>query len=184
MIRFVFFSALFSFILAGNLSYSEGSFDKSDHIDSLEGIIIKKIVVWKSLRKMELIDEHGDIWKTYDIWLGRNPVGHKQQEGDNRTPEGDYKISGHNPNSKYHLSLKIDYPKREDRRSAKKRGVNPGSNIMIHGLPNPTTDNYLISMAAAAMGINWTRGCIAVNNFEIEEIYALVKKNTPITINP
>lgn len=139
---------------------------------------IDKIVVRKAARKLELY-HNGKIVKTYTIALGRNPVGHKQQEGDSKTPEGKYFIAYHNPKSSYHLSLKISYPDEQDKLNAQKMGVSAGGNIMIHGLPN----------RAPFLGrfhnlTDWTQGCIAVNNYEIEEIYAAVKDKTPIEILP
>ena len=139
---------------------------------------IEKITVRKSARKLELY-HNGKIVKSYTIALGRNPVGHKQREGDSKTPEGKYFIAYHNPKSSYHLSLKISYPDEQDKLNAKKMGVSAGGDIMIHGLPN----------RAPFLGrfhnlTDWTQGCIAVNNYEIEEIYSAVKDGTPIEILP
>ena len=139
---------------------------------------VDKITVRKSARKLELY-HNGKIVKSYTIALGKNPVGHKQMEGDSKTPEGKYFIAYHNPKSSYHLSLKISYPDEQDKLNAKKMGVSAGGDIMIHGLPN----------RAPFLGrfhnlTDWTQGCIAVNNYEIEEIYAAVKDGTPIEILP
>lgn len=116
--------------------------------------------------------------KTYTISLGKNPDGAKEMEGDKKTPEGSYKIEFKNPNSKYHLSLRISYPNDLDKSKAESIGVEPGSDIMIHGLPNNMgllEDYYLTN--------DWTDGCIAVSNNEIEEIWRVVDVGTPITIN-
>ena len=137
-----------------------------------------KVLVDKSERKMWLIS-HGEFYREYNISLGDNPIGHKQQMGDERTPEGLYIIDYRNPQSSYHLSLHINYPDNKDKAAAKKRGVHPGGNIFIHGLPN----GYEM-MAADFKGRDWTDGCIAVNNNEIEEIWKLVKNGTEIEIRP
>ena len=137
-----------------------------------------KVLVDKSDRKMWLI-ANGKKYREYSISLGDNPIGHKQQEGDEKTPEGNYTIDFRNPNSRYHLSLHIDYPNTEDKARAKARGVSPGGDIFIHGLPNG-----LSWTPAAFQGRDWTDGCIAVNNDEIKELWALIKNGTPIEITP
>ena len=139
---------------------------------------IDKIVVRKAARKLELY-HNSKIVKTYTIALGRNPVGHKQREGDSKTPEGKYFIEYHNPKSSYHLSLKISYPNEQDKLNAKKMGVSAGGDIMIHGLPNRAP--FLGKLHNLT---DWTQGCIAVDNYEIEEIYAAVKDKTPIELLP
>jgi murein L,D-transpeptidase YafK len=140
---------------------------------------VDKVVVYKSERKMELIYK-GIAIKTYDISLGDSPVGHKEMQGDERTPEGNYIIDYRNPNSHYHLSLHISYPDKNDRENARKKGVNLGGLIMIHGLPNKFA--WASKLFA---GWDWTDGCIAVNdNSQIEEIWNLVPDGTPISILP
>jgi murein L,D-transpeptidase YafK len=140
---------------------------------------VDKVVVHKSDRKMELLYK-GAIIKSYDISLGDSPVGHKEMQGDERTPEGEYTIDYRNPNSHYHLSLHISYPDKNDKANAKKKGVNPGGMIMIHGLPNKFA--WASKLFA---GRDWTDGCIAVNdNDQIEEIWNLVPNGTPINILP
>ena len=133
------------------------------------------IVVNKSRRELLLLRE-GQVIRSYRIALGREPAGAKEREGDGRTPEGTYAISGRNPKSKYHLSLRISYPNAEDCERAQLAGVDPGGDIMIHGLPNGT--------GAEDRSGDWTQGCIAVMNAEIEEIWGLVADGTPIRINP
>jgi murein L,D-transpeptidase YafK len=142
-----------------------------------KGSISDSIVVNKSQRELILYYKK-NIIKVYHISLGDNPVGHKEKEGDEKTPEGLYTISGRNPNSKYHLSLRISYPNENDIAFAKNSGFSPGGDIMIHGLPNYTgfLENYYINN-------DWTNGCIAVNNEEIEEIWGAVKDRSPIFIN-
>ncbi|MEI2779728.1 MAG: L,D-transpeptidase family protein [Candidatus Competibacter sp.] len=107
--------------------------------------------------------------KRYRIALGGHPQGHKTQEGDRRTPEGVYRIAGRNPRSAYHLSLRISYPNEDDRIQAASRGVSPGGDIMIHGLPNGF--GWIGRLHRWA---DWTAGCIAVTDSEIEEIWRSV----------
>ena len=139
---------------------------------------IDKIIIEKSARQLHLLSEGKNI-RTYPVALGRNPVGPKQREGDKKTPEGNYHISQHNPHSSYHLSLRISYPDAADRKNARKQGVNPGGDIMIHGLPNRSP-----FIGRAHRWSDWTSGCIAVTNGEIEEIYNAVKDGTPVEIRP
>ena len=129
------------------------------------------IRVSKSERRMQLLRD-GKVLRTYRIALGDAPVGHKRQQGDERTPEGDYTISFRNAKSRFHLSLRVSYPNAADRAQAAARGVDPGGDIMIHGNTPPgyTSD--------------WTDGCIAVTDAEIEEIWRLVPVGTPIRIDP
>lgn len=130
-----------------------------------------EIRVDKSERRMQLL-RNGKVISTYRIALGDAPVGHKRQQGDERTPEGRYRISFRNDRSRFHLSLRVSYPDAADRAQARARGVDPGGDIMIHGgtPPGYTRD--------------WTDGCIAVSNAEIEDIWRLVPVGTPITITP
>lgn len=128
---------------------------------------------------MVLLDGQDRVLRRYKISLGKHPKGHKQQEGDERTPEGHYVISGRNFNSRYYLSLKISYPNLHDVAQAKARGVSPGGDIMIHGLPNG-----LGWFGTEHRRYDWTDGCIAVTNAEMEEIWRMVPDWTPITIYP
>jgi murein L,D-transpeptidase YafK len=133
------------------------------------------LVVEKQARRLTLFRD-GEALKTYRVALGGNPVGHKQHEGDQRTPEGTYSIDFKNPDSAYHLSLKISYPNGGDVARARNQGMDPGGMIMIHGVGEP---------AIWRNGQNdWTDGCIAVSNEEIEEIWELVEQETPIVIRP
>ena len=130
------------------------------------------IVVYKADRKLYLY--HGDeVLKVYAIDLGTNPVGAKQFEGDGKTPEGLYYISHRNPRSRFHLSLGISYPNAQDVAFATAQGKEPGGDIFIHGQsPYPATKP------------DWTVGCIAVTNDQIDVIYAMVNPGTPIWIKP
>ena len=129
------------------------------------------IRVFKSARKMELLRD-GKVLRSYRIALGDAPVGPKRQQGDERTPEGDYLITYRNAQSRFYLSLRLSYPNPADRAQASKRGVDPGGDIMIHGSTPP------------GYARDWTDGCIAVTNAQIEEIWRLVPVGTPIRINP
>ncbi len=139
---------------------------------------VNLIVVQKAKRILTLY-KGNKLIKSYRIALGGTPEGHKEQEGDSRTPEGRYIIDAKNPNSSFHLSLHISYPRKEDIVSAKRRGVSPGGAIMIHGTPGT-----LATLNAAGFYPDWTAGCIAVTNADIEEIFARVKNGTPIVIKP
>lgn len=136
------------------------------------------ILVKKSDRRLTLLRNGREI-KSYKVSLGRNPVGQKVAAGDGRTPEGDYLIDWRKPDSKFYKALHISYPRVSDRRTAEEAGRNPGGAIMIHGLPNdrPRAHHYL-------PGIDWTEGCIAVTNREMDEIWHSVRDGTPIRILP
>ena len=127
-----------------------------------------KIIVEKSNRKMYLYSS-GHILKTYKIVLGGNPEGHKIQVGDEKTPEGSYFIDYRNPNSKFYKSLHISYPNQDDKNNAKKLGVSPGGDIMIHGI-----NKYFSWLGPLHRLWDWTDGCIAVTNSEMDEIWDLV----------
>ena len=127
---------------------------------------------------MELM-RAGQVLKTYKIALGGEPVGAKTMQGDHRTPEGDYVINSRNTHSQFHRSLHISYPNAADRERARKLGVAPGGDVYIHGLPN----GYGF-IGAAHRARDWTDGCIAVTDQEIEEIWKLVDDGTPVEIRP
>ena len=137
-----------------------------------------KVVVQKAKRMLTLYANDQKI-KSYHVHLGGNPIGHKQKEGDLRTPEGEYILDWRNPNSSYFLSLHISYPNKEDIANARKRGVPPGKNIMIHGQPNWLSWQQYIKLQH-----DWTEGCIAVLNHEMYEIWEAVPDGTPIIILP
>jgi murein L,D-transpeptidase YafK len=137
-----------------------------------------KILVEKSLRKMTLLCD-GHVVRTYKIALGRKPKGHKIKEGDKRTPEGIYWIDSRNPKSRFHLALHISYPNERDIERAKDLNVSPGGGIMIHGMAEGLT-----WLAPIHYWLNWTQGCIAVTNEEIEEIWQLVPDGTLVEIKP
>jgi murein L,D-transpeptidase YafK len=140
--------------------------------------VADRIVVEKAARRLSLY-RRNRLLKTYSIALGRDPKGHKQREGDGRTPEGVYRIDSRKRNSTFHRALHISYPNAEDRRRARERGASPGGAIMIHGLPRG-----LAAVGKSHLLRDWTEGCIAVTNAEIEEIWRVVPNGTPIEIRP
>lgn len=137
-----------------------------------------RVIVEKGARTLTLFRD-GTALKTYRVALGQAPVGHKEEEGDGRTPEGLYQIDFHKADSDYHLALHISYPNARDTERANLRGVLPGGDIMIHGLRNGTG-----AIGAAHRLRDWTAGCIAVTDDEIEEIWRAVDDGTPIEIRP
>lgn len=139
---------------------------------------ISEVVVRKEERRLYLLS-HGEVVRSYRISLGKSPVGHKLYEGDSRTPEGRYTLNSRNPNSDFYKSIHVSYPSDKDRELASAWGLKPGGNIMIHGLPNDVGD-----LAFAYVGLDWTDGCIAVSNEEMDEIWQLVDMGTPIRILP
>jgi murein L,D-transpeptidase YafK len=136
------------------------------------------IVIEKAARRMTLYHIGRPI-RSYLVALGGNPVGDKIAAGDRRTPEGLFSIEARNPYSKYHLSLKISYPDVRARQRAAALGVDPGGNIMIHGLPNGRGD-----VGAYHRISDWTNGCVALTDEEIEEIWSAVPIGTPVHIKP
>jgi murein L,D-transpeptidase YafK len=139
---------------------------------------VDRVLVEKAKRKLTLF-AGGKPLKVYSIALGTNPLGAKEEEGDGKTPEGIYKIDWRNPKSEYHLSLHVSYPNEADKARARKSGVSPGGDIMIHGLPSGMS-----ALGASHRLADWTIGCVAVTNEEIEEIWKLVSDGTPIEFKP
>jgi murein L,D-transpeptidase YafK len=139
---------------------------------------VDRIVVEKSARTMKLM--RGDeVLKTYKVALGHQPIGAKQRVGDHKTPEGNYVIDFKNRESRFHLALHVSYPNAADRERAHKLGADPGGNIEIHGL-----ESKFAWLGSLHRGMDWTDGCIAVSNAEIEEIWPLVPVGTPLQILP
>ena len=137
-----------------------------------------KILIVKSTRTMTLYSGN-KVLRTYKVALGTAPVGPKRVQGDHKTPEGIYTIDAKNPQSQFHLSLHISYPDAADRERARKLGAMPGGAIMIHGLP----PGYAY-LGAMHRKVDWTDGCVAVTNAEIEEIWKLVPVGTRVEIRP
>ena len=156
---FIIFLFLFSFSL-----YAQNSIDM--------------IIIKKSQRVLYAVKDDKVI-KKYDIAIGKNPIGHKLKEGDKKTPEGYYFIDGKNAKSKFFLSLHTSYPNFHDRRVAEKNNLNPGSHIAIHGLPSISVlSQYLYNSS------DWTDGCIALNNKDMEELWNMSEEGTQILIKP
>ncbi|GAA6191384.1 hypothetical protein DS909_13655 [Phaeobacter gallaeciensis] len=139
---------------------------------------VTSVVVNKGARKLYAL-HNDEVLKSFDVDLGFAPAGDKNFEGDGKTPEGTYLIDRRNPNSSYHLSIGISYPNSRDVAEARAMGKSPGGEIFIHGQPN-----RLKELARAKKTPDWTAGCIAVTNDEIEELYAMVKNGTVITLRP
>ncbi|MGX0903913.1 murein L,D-transpeptidase YafK [Roseovarius sp. MBR-79] len=133
---------------------------------------VTRLVVNKGEREMFLYHNRR-VLKRYDVDLGFAPAGHKAFEGDGKTPEGEYHIDRRNPDSAFHLSLGVSYPNEQDISFARAHGKSPGGDIFIHGEPN----------LLGFLKPDWTAGCIAVTNREMEDVYAMVRTGTPITIN-
>lgn len=138
--------------------------------------IVDLVLVKKTEKKMYLIQKE-KIIKEYKVSFGANPKGHKEKEGDERTPEGKYILDYKKADSSFHKAIHISYPNAEDIAKAKKKNANPGGQIMIHG-----QKNGLSWLSIIVQKFNWTNGCIAVTNKEMEEIWNLVDINTPILI--
>jgi murein L,D-transpeptidase YafK len=142
----------------------------------VQGPMAEKILIEKKARRMTLLAK-GKALKVYKIALGRNPQGAKEREGDDKTPEGIYTVDARNKNSEYHLSLHISYPNKDDKRRAQRHGLSPGGNIMIHGIKKGFG-----WIGRFHRWFDWTRGCIAVTDSEIEEIDRLVPNGTVVEI--
>ncbi len=160
------------------------------------GDTVNLVRVFKGERRLELINQNNQVIKTYKIMLGKNPVGHKEKEGDNKTPEGTYTLDLKNSESEFFKSIHISYPNFKDTLKARLRGFDPGGNIMLHGLPNDfkEMEEWLNSVGlgdlsddlirAGLTRFDWTSGCIAVTDDEITEIYDLIDVPTKIIIKP
>ncbi len=169
--------ALFGVLRVPEHSYgfgSKGSF--SDVLNQQKTADL--VVVLKSERQLILMQDD-TVLRIYRIALGRYPKGHKVQEGDARTPEGSYILDKRIEDSAFFKALRISYPNQIDLERSRQMGVNPGGKIMIHGLPN--------ALRVDDIGhpyIDWTQGCIAVTNQEMEEIWGMIELGTPIEIHP
>ena len=146
--------------------------------DYVKDMGIDFIVIEKNARKMYLYKEN-KLQDTIPISLGKNPIGPKEKRGDNKTPEGTFRISRKHCSEKYYRSLCISYPRPEDRRKAAQKGVDPGSGITIHAQPvwnaDGKGDNYTLSH-------DWTQGCIAVTNDTMNKLWYAVRKGIPVII--
>lgn len=156
-------------LMAGGLLAVAGCTSSKFH--SYDGPEVTSLLVLKQRRTLALFNGRTQL-KAYRFELGFRPEGHKEFRGDGRTPEGVYRIDRRNPNSAYHLSVGISYPNDRDRAHAESLGKSPGGDIFIHGTPKEFVGKR-----------DWTAGCLAVHNPEIEEIYAMVRDGTPIILH-
>ena len=159
--------------LAFVLLFVAGSAFGSDN-----GFDADSVIVLKKDRILQLLS-HGRVMKSYKIALGANPVGPKRQRGDHRTPEGLYVLDSRNEHSQFYKSIHISYPNPHDRAAARQRGVSPGGDVFVHGLPN----GYGFLGSSHRLK-DWTDGCIAVTDQEMDEIWKAVADGTPIEIRP
>ena len=137
-----------------------------------------RVVVLKNERTLQLLSQ-GEVIKTYKVALGGDPVGPKARQGDHKTPEGFYVLDSRNAHSQFYKSIHISYPSARDRAAARQKGVSPGGDVFVHGLPN----GYGWVGASHRLK-DWTDGCVAVTNQEIDEIWLAVADGTPIEIRP
>ncbi len=140
-------------------------------------VVADRVVVLKGERKLMLMKD-GQALKVYHVSLGANPVGPKIHQGDHKTPEGEYVLDRHNSKSQYYRSIHISYPSSADRERAHRLGLSPGGDVFVHGLPN----DY--KAAPNEDPGDWTDGCIAVTDAEMDEIWRAVPDGTPIEIKP
>ncbi|HSF17680.1 MAG TPA: L,D-transpeptidase family protein [Vicinamibacteria bacterium] len=141
-------------------------------------VVADRVELSKRTRTLRLYA--GDrVLKEYRVALGGNPIGHKQREGDERTPEGTYTLDYRNEKSAFHRSIHVSYPSTTDQKQASVAGVDPGGMIMVHGLPN-----YIGWVGRFHRLVDWTDGCIAVTNLEIDEVWNAVPNGTLIEIEP
>jgi murein L,D-transpeptidase YafK len=139
---------------------------------------VDRVVVYKQQRKLLLLSQGKEI-RSYKIALGSEAVGPKTRQGDHRTPEGIYVLDARNPNSHFYKSFHISYPNSKDIAAARKLGVNPGGDIMLHGL-----GKEYAWLGKAHVLHDWTDGCVAVTNEEMDEMWKMVRIGTPIEIKP
>jgi murein L,D-transpeptidase YafK len=137
-----------------------------------------RVVILKKERTLQLLNQ-GKVIKTYKVALGGDPVGPKTRQGDHKTPEGVYVLDSRNPHSQFYKSIHVSYPNASDRGAARQKGVSPGGDVFVHGLPN----GYRYVGAAHRLK-DWTDGCIAVTDEEMDEIWLAVSDGTPIEIRP
>lgn len=137
-----------------------------------------RVLVLKKQRMFELLGQ-GKVIKTYKVALGGDPVGPKTRQGDHKTPEGIYVLDSRNAHSHFYKAIHISYPNAHDRAAARQQGVSPGGDVFVHGLPN----RYAWVGASHRLK-DWTDGCIAVTDEEMDEIWSAVKDGTPIEIRP
>jgi len=177
VLRSALFSLLGVLVLAACLAHPSQS-RAEVRADVFRSFQVDKVLVLKAKRRMHLL-RRGQILRTYQVSLGRTPSGKKVRQGDGKTPEGWYILDTRNPRSKFYRSMHVSYPNETDRARARAMGVSPGGAIMIHGEPN-----HLQNIGFNGKGVDWTEGCIAVTNREMDEIWNAVPDGTPIEIRP
>ena len=150
---------------------------RSSKCEQVAGGPVDLIRVDKSAHLMSVYRE-GKLVREFRVALGSGGLGPKQQQGDGRVPEGSYRITAHNPNSSYHLSLRIGYPTAEQAAAAAARGIDPGGDVMIHGLPNGRG-----WIGSRHTKVDWTAGCVAVTDREMDWLYKAVADGTPVEIS-
>ena len=156
-----------------------GAVARADSLVALAGMpVADHVVVRKGERHLYLMRGES-VLRMYRVALGLNPTGHKEREGDFRTPEGRYLLTRRNPRSDYFLSIQVSYPNEADVKHARRNGWESGGSIMIHGLPNQL--KHTLTYYASS---DWTDGCIAVSNSDMLEIWLLTADNAPIEILP
>jgi murein L,D-transpeptidase YafK len=160
-------TAIMILLLLFGMLAAEGQATKAD-----------QVIVVKSQRTLTLLS-HGKVLRTYRGALGSTPVGANEQQGDHKTPEGRYILDRRNAKSRFYKSIHVSYPNEQDKQRAAQRGVSVGGDIMIHGLPNGFG-----WLGASHRSLDWTDGCVAVTNAEMDEIWELVPDGTPIEIQP
>ena len=155
-----------------------GMLAAENHAMKTDVIHADQVIVVKSQRTLTLVS-HGNVLRTYKVALGGSPVGAKEQQGDHKTPEGHYVLDRRNAKSRFYKSIHVSYPSERDKQKASEVGVSAGGDIMIHGLPNGFG-----WLGATHRAQDWTDGCVAVTNAEMDEIWGLVPDGTPIEIRP
>jgi murein L,D-transpeptidase YafK len=165
--------------LAGRSAHCASSLPREGAAQSVEiKQIVDRIVIVKSSRTMTL-ENNGHVLKTYKVALGGDPIGPKEREGDHKTPEGEYLVDAKNAHSQFYLALHISYPNASDRIRARRLGTSPGGDVEIHGLGK----KYGWIGARHRLS-DWTDGCIAVTNEEVEEIFKMVDVGTRVELKP
>lgn len=144
---------------------------------------INLVKVFKAKRTLEIL-HHDQVIKTYSMRLGFDPIGHKVKEGDGKTPEGRYVIDWRNPQSQFYKSLHISYPNAKDKATAQALGVSAGGDVMIHGSANNKQLKALPELMDYMPRNDWTWGCVAVRNVDMDELWKLVDNGTAIEIVP
>ena len=152
------------------------------HID-WQQVAIDEVRVYKAKRQVQVL-QNGTVIKTYAMRLGFAPIGHKTTEGDGKTPEGSYTLDRRNPNSLFYKSLHISYPNANDTAQAQARGVSAGGDVMIHGSSNLPQGKPQQALYDYLPREDWTHGCVAVSNQDMDELWANVKNGTKIGIYP